>query len=768
MFSTQQRSYVPMAALIALCGLCGARATVAQEGGETVRSLEEVVVTAQKREQRLIDVPVSITALTADEISRRALTGADDYLRGVPGVNQVGDSNGVAGQGIIIRGLETTTGAQNYYSGATVGTYFGETPTTGSQGLLGSNVDIKLIDVERVEVLRGPQGTSFGSSSMGGTVRTIPVAPRLDEYEGRLSAGYSSTSGYGDRNYKLEAVANLPLMTDKFALRAVGYTHQDSGYYRNTAASNAAFQAAIAPFGVPQNFATDEQRMGDYSVSGGRVAALFQPGGKLRFTLNYLNQTSETDGSPLQNVGDFEQVMLRAPPEHASEGRTAAYWDANIEITNAVLEYDAGWADLLTTYSYIDGGGDTSYTVFGPFFPLSLAARPVSFLANMSHREHVGEVRLVTKLQGAWDFQAGLYAESKDDSYHIPSTIWYGSPASNPYAPGQRDVGTQTLTYDMKQQAAFGEVTWRFHPQLTLTGGARVFEFERDDRSAGTGAFWGNYDVRADIDASDAIFRANLSYKPLEDALLYAGWSQGFRLGRSQGLSPPNCDANGDGSVDGMALTFADALRVRSDTVDSYEIGGKFSMGRRLFIDAAVFRMDWTDIPVNVRPVATCPLTINAGSARSQGLELQARIQATESLGIDVGGSYVRARLVSDVPLAGFKDGYRLPAPEYNANLGLQQDFTVDGHKVFVRLDAMYIGDFFGNLNQTPNTKVSDYVKLDARARIAIKDVTLDLYVDNVTNEDAFTSRSHYTFGGSQYGYRLRPRTVGLQLMLDF
>lgn len=764
----RQQSYQSAVALITLCATFGAGAALAQDGTDASRVIEEVYVTAQKREQRLVDVPVSITTLTADDISERALVSAEDYLRGVPGVNQVGDSNGVAGQSIVIRGLETTTGAQNYYSGATVGSYFGETPTTGSQGLLGSNVDIKLIDIERVEVLRGPQGTSFGSSSMGGTVRTIPVAPNLDSYGLEIGVDYSVTSGRGDNNYKINGVANLPLAEGRFAIRAVGYSHEASGYYRNTAASNAAFQAAIAPFGVPRNFAINEERMGDYSATGGRLAALFQPSESLRFTLSYLNQTTASDGLPLQNVGYFEQVMLQVPPEHSRKGRAAAFWDANIEIVNAVVEYDAGWADVLATYSYLEGGSDTAYTVFGPFFPLAFGALPVSFLANMDHRENVGEVRLVSKLDGNLNFLAGVYAESKDDSYLIPSTIWYGSPSSNPYAADQRDVGRQTLLYDMKQKAAFGEVTWEFMSDFSITGGVRAFDFERNDRSAGNGVFWGNYDVSGGIDTSDSIFRANVSYKPRQDALIYAGWSQGFRLGRAQGLSPPNCDANNDARVDGMSLTVAAATNVDSDTVDSYEIGGKFKLGSRIYVDTALFRMDWKDIPVNVRPVATCPLTINAGEARSQGVELQARMRMTDSLSIDLGGSYIKAELTADVPLAGFRDGFRLPAPKYNGNLGVQQEFSVAGREAFVRFDAIYIGNFYGNLNQTPNTFVDSYVKLDALARITVNNVKFDLYVDNLTDEDAFTGRSHYTFGGPRYGYRLRPRTVGMQLTLDY
>ncbi|MBL8265607.1 TonB-dependent receptor plug domain-containing protein, partial [Steroidobacter sp.] len=165
--------------------------------------IEEIVVTATKRAESLSKVPASIAVVAADEIDRRGLVSAEDYLRGIPGVSQVANQTGAA---IVIRGIETSPQAQNFSAGTTVATYFGETPTTNSAGLGGgSNVDLKLVDIERVEVLRGPQGTAFGNSSLGGAVRTIPVAPKLNAAEGKVGVGYSVTSGTGGDNTMVQA-----------------------------------------------------------------------------------------------------------------------------------------------------------------------------------------------------------------------------------------------------------------------------------------------------------------------------------------------------------------------------------------------------------------------------------------------------------------------------------------------------------------------------------------------------------------------------------
>ena len=159
------------------------------KAGEQEPSLSEIVVTATRRAENIQDVPLSIAAVTADDIAQRNFVSEEDYLRTIPGVNQVDE---VGSSAIIIRGVETSPSFQNFASGPTVATYFGETSTTASAGLTGgSNVDIKLVDIDRVEVLRGPQGTTFGSSSLGGAVRIIPAAPKLDEFGGEVAANYS-------------------------------------------------------------------------------------------------------------------------------------------------------------------------------------------------------------------------------------------------------------------------------------------------------------------------------------------------------------------------------------------------------------------------------------------------------------------------------------------------------------------------------------------------------------------------------------------------
>lgn len=736
----------------------------------------ELVVTAQKREQRLIDVPISIAAVTADDIDRRNLVGSEDYLRGIPGVNHVDQGSGTR-LAIVIRGLETSPAGQNFATGPTVATYFGETPTTNSAGITGgANVDLKLVDIDRVEVLRGPQGTAFGNASLGGAVRVIPKAPRADRFEGHVAAGYSHTGG-GGANHQIEGAINLPLIADKLALRAVAYRFEDSGYYRNVAAADPAFQAnVVTPMGA-QAFAANKDEIGSSTFSGARLSALFQATDDLRVTVSYATQKVEVDDYAVANRPGYVQAVLQVAPEHAVRGEKWGVSDADIDLFNLTAEYDLGWADLLATYSHINSGSVYARAFTGEPTNTTWA---LSQLGRSKHREDSGEIRLATKFDGPLNVLAGVYAEDHDDAGSF-DYVWYGAPSSNLFPPS-RNIGTQLDTRTLRQTAVFGELSWEILPALTLTGGARYYDYERVGRIDNSGRLFVGASLiptttRMESKASGTNLRANLSYKPNDASLLYASFSQGFRLGKPQaGLPAGACDLNGDGLVDGTnGVTIQSTRRLGSDEVDSYELGAKFSLlDRRLLVAADVFRMDWSGVPVSVRaPVAPhgCgqAYNANAGAARSEGVEGQLNFSITPAMRLDLGASYIDARLTKDAPALGVLRGARLPgSPKVNANLGVQYEFAVRGHPAFVRADAIYVGSFYGNLQESPPTKAGDYVKIDLSGRLTLGSVKVDAFVKNLTDEDSFVFRGTAAPALVDYGFRLRPRTVGVQVAYDF
>jgi outer membrane receptor protein involved in Fe transport len=231
---------------------------------------------------------------------------------------------------------------------------------------------------------------------------------------------------------------------------------------------------------------------------------------------------------------------------------------------------------------------------------------------------------------------------------------------------------------------------------------------------------------------------------------------------------PPTCDADNDGIVDGSDVSIASTRSIDSDLLDSYEIGGKFSLfDRRMTLDTAVYRIEWEGLPISAT-AGTCLVgyTANAGAATSEGVEFQASLLLAEGLRLEFGAGYTEAELAK--PGLGAPAGSRLPgSPKVNANLAAQYDFNVVGHKAFVRVDSVYAGKFYGDLFQTEGLAAGDYIKVDARAGVTIKRLSVELFVRNATNEDAYTWRSTF-IQEPLYGYRLRPRTIGIQLGYSF
>lgn len=751
---------------------------------EESTKLEEIVVTAQKREEKLSEVPISIAVVSTEEINRRGLVSSEDYLRGIPGVSQEGRLGGM--QAIVIRGLETAPASQNYSAGTTVATYFGETPTSNTAGTGGdTNVDIKLVDIQRVEVLRGPQGTAFGNSSLGGAIRTIPIPPRLDRMEGSVKAMIGSTSGNGGLDNMAQGVVNIPLVTDRLALRAVGYRFENSGYYKNVAGSDPAFQAGTVAEHGAQAFASNDDEAGAQEFVGGRLSMLFQATDQWKVAVNYLNQKTESgDGvgiAGLASTGGYTQALYQVAPEHVDGGRTHGWLDTDIRIANATTEYDLGWGQLAASYSNTKSG--TDYAV-----PLTLFGVDWAGSGGLlsSHGEDNAEVRLTTRLSGPLNFLAGVYHEKIDDDYGF--SYWYfGDPATNDICGaacnGVRYFGQIDRQDWLKQTAAFGEVTWQIVDGLALTGGVRRYDFDRRIRIGLSGPLFGESVTDTQTDASGNNYRGNLSYKINPNTMVYASWAQGFRLGRPQApLSSARCDRNNDGILDGSSgITIASTGTVTSDSVENFELGAKLSLGGRLTISADVFRIDWTDVPVRAlapgEPGSAnddgsgCGLAYNtnAGEARSEGLELQATWQVNDAFRVDVGGSYIDAHLTKDAPALGAREGDRLPgSAKVNASVGLQYEFEVQGRKAYVRTDSIYAGSFYNNFAESSDLQAGGYVKVDATGGISLGSLNVELFVRNLTNRDAFTNRDVSPGLGPFYGYRLRPRNFGLQLGYSF
>lgn len=743
-------------------------------GRDKSRELGEVIVTATKREERVEDIPVSIAVIGNQDIERRGLIGMQDYLRSIPGVNQI--DRGSKDNSIVIRGITTQPDSENSLSGATVGSYFDETPITGAGGFAAGGIDVRPVDIDRIEILRGPQGTAFGSSSLGGTLRMIPTKPKLDGFSMKAQIAYSDTGGAGSDNSMIQGVVNIPVVEDTFALRAVGYRYDESGFYRNVASADPGAVARATNYGLADYVNGFTQNdVGQIISTGGRLAGLWKPTDKLNLSFNFLTQKIEQDGNPVASVGKYEQALLPVAPQGRVRGEAGDISDTNMDLVNAVLNYDLGWGTLTAAGSWVNGDSAIASDLWEGFpFPGSAT------YAN-DFESYTGETRVASQLDGRFQFLAGLYFENVKEG-SLSTVDWPGDAATNPLTlfglPVTNPLLLQQVGRDRDQRAVFGEVSYDLTDKLTATVGGRFFKYDKDESSLREGGFaglpiGGGTPSDFDSDESDSSFKANVSYEPVKDALVYASWAEGFRLGKPQaGLSPGLCDQNNDGLVDNSTVSIESTQRVDSDFLENYEIGTKFALfNRRMAVDASVYHIKWDGLPITT--FVTCsPIgyTANAGAATSDGIELQASVFVADGLRVDLGGGYTKAELSEDAPGLGAQDGARLPgSPKFSANLAAQYDFNLSGHNAFVRADSVYTGKFYGDLLESPGTEAGGYTKIDARAGVAVRNLSVELFVRNLTNEDAFTWRTIIVGNTNPFlGYRLRPRTVGIQLGYSF
>ena len=713
-----------------------------QENGDWL--LEEVVVTATKRETSLQDTAMSISALSGDTIEKRNLVSMDDYLRTLPGVSM--QDRGAGQNSIVIRGMATNPQIED----STTAVYFGGVPVTGlgasgNTGLAGSG-DIKLADIERIEVLRGPQGTLYGSGSIGGTVRVLPASPDLGKTEGKILTRYSHTGKAGEDNTMVQAVLNLPLVEDTFAVRGVIYQFDNSGYVKNVAASrpSARISEAVELHGAT---ARDQNDRGEERYKGYRLSALWDAGDLFDVKLSHLQQDISQDGQPEVNLdlGLFEQVRLSTGEAGTVGGE---FMSADLELTSLEVDFDLGWSRLVSTSSWVDYDSNVVTDLPYSFFPDS---EPYSNDNSAVTESFFEEIRLVSQSESSLQFVAGLYYEDIETDINTLWT-WSGDPSLNPLPIDQRPSWMGVNTEKVEQKAVFGELSYTLLDDFELTVGGRHFDYDREDIAE----FNGGDPTSADINETGQNYKANLSYTN-DDDLFYMQWSEGFRLG-SGSAQAPVCTAAGVVVQD-----------VDSDRSENFELGVKSALvDGRINLNVAVYRINWDDIPVSINTDG-CVHTVNAGKAKSEGVEVEIQAGLTENLRLDISASYVDAVLANDSSIG--QKGMDLPgSADINFSLGAQYDFLLFGDvESFARLDYAYIGEYFSTIAKT-DVSAGDFGQVDMKVGVELNNISADLFVDNLTDEDGLTWTESVltTFSPSRRGYRIRPRTVGINLQYQF
>lgn len=756
-FNRQLLQRTSKLAILSSAALCCALPTAVAQENENGRDV--ITVTATKRETNLLETPVAVSVVGENEINQRRLVGMEDYLAGLPGVTF--SDRGAGSNTINIRGIGL---GDQLDPNTPVGSYFGETPITGLgtrvNGNAAGNADIKMVDINRVEVLRGPQGTLYGTGSMGGTVRIIPNAPNLQEVEGKLAAQYSVTGENGGDNYMAQAVVNAPLIEDVLAVRMAAYRFENDGVVRNVAGSNPTPNIlAVLDAG---GFAEDQEHVGGDKYEGVRVSALWQPIDDFKATFSYLKQSIEQDGGKEVETtlpGRYETARVKI----GNQGLGDEFIDSTVGIANLVLEYDLGWGSVLNSTSLIntEGRSDVDLTFLGASLTVSFLG--TSSLNTKNDEIFVNEFRFVSDFEGPFQVLAGMYYEDRE-VYRDQEINWRGAP------PGPETVfAIQSMNERTQRQiAGFGELEFTPFDPLTITFGARYFNFEQGIPLSVSGGV--TLSDQGTLESTDGFnFKANVSYQVTDQLFAYAQWAQGFREPRIQGQVIPEFDADNDGLVefaDGIEREVQEGL-LDPDEVDTYEAGIKFQLAdNRITGSLTGFYTDWTGIPIvpSLTEFAGAALYFNAGEATSKGVEFETTAEPVEDLIFQVSTSWVETTLGADAAGLG-TEGADLPgSADFNAHAALQKRFQVGGNDAFARGDYTYVGGY--QTSFVAGEESGDYHLLDFSAGVTIDNVDLGVFVKNLTNADDFTWIDNIFFTGR--AYRLRPRTIGVNASFSF
>ena len=777
--NTRKTLLASMVGLFAAGGL----STAAAQETESARAqgvLDEIIVTSTRRAESLNDAALSVAAIGGDEIDKRNLSEMNDYLRTIPGVSFV--DQGVGRNAVVIRGLTIDPEQEAEQNGPTVGVYFGEV-SIGGLSSLGGSADLRMVDLERVEVLRGPQGTLFGSGSLGGAVRNMPMAPDLSEFGGNINTSYSNTAEFGGDNTKLEAVLNIPLIEDELAIRVVAYDHQNEGYIKNIAGTQLENNGPVSPFydvaDAVADFGGEElyqnkNRVGDADYTGGRISALWTATDELSVTLQYITQDVEQEGFPYAQLvtgGYTQAVMQTGENVPALLGKGQGLKD-DIEISNLVLEYDIGWATITSSSAWLKNDSEFNYDT-ASFF----GGSPSIQFMSQTQDVFTEELRLVSQSTGPMQYILGLYYEDIEadrEAYTYATADLDTFLLGTPFGDENPLVAVALIDKEVKQFSVYGEVSYEFTEQVTLSAGARRFDYERSDLTVQTGVF-GNTTNAGESDETGTNLKLNLSYQIDEDKLLYAQWSEGFRLGNTNRQLPKSiCDVNDDGLLDGTTAALSSSFD--SDTTENFEIGAKLSLlDNRLQVNASIYNIDWNGIPIRVFPgklpeqeeqICFDGVVVNVAEASSQGFELETRYQVSSDFTVNFSGAYTSVELAKDTPVLGAINGDRLPGtPEYNLNLSFEYDFEISGNPSYLRSSYSYVSDFYKQVGEKGD-RGGDYGQVNLSLGVALGQFNVDLFADNLTNEDALTSIGAL-FPDSR-AWRLRPRTIGLNVGYQF
>ncbi|GAA0332662.1 TonB-dependent receptor [Sphingomonas oligophenolica] len=703
----------------------------------------DIIVTAQKRSESILNVPAGVSVVSAQTLEALHATQLTDVSSYVPAF-QV-DSGGSAGQTTIsIRGIAPIGRA------STVATYIDETPVGSSTTYNGGNsfqLDLLPYDVERYEILRGPQGTLYGASSMGGLLKYVLSAPSLDKFAVRAGGDLTGIKGGGKVGGGVRANVSGPIVEGK-----LGFV--------------ASYALQHAP-GFIDNAVTGAQDQNSVEQQSARLGLYFKPLDGLTIKVNGLWQRTKTrgnatmplDGTTLRPLyGDLQDNNLVDQP-----------FQKTIKIVSGGIEYKGEQVDIISATSYAETSvsqtQDASYSYGVAFAAFGLPAGKSAYSYRLGLKKFTQELRVQSAGTGPFQWTiGGFYTYEDSTNFQSPSALTMAGVS----IPGLDPIFIARLPSTYKEYAAFGNVNYSLTDQLEVFGGLRYAQNRQVFSEFATGAI-----LPAPISQPNQKSKENVTtysvgarFKPTSTTMVYARVATGYRPGG------PNL------AIPGVPPMF------KSDKLTNYEVGVKAHTTDNMFaIDAAAFLIDWKDIQLLTNGGgAGFNYIANGTKARSEGVEANLTIRPVAGLDVNGTFAYIHSVLSADAPLAGGVKGDRLPSiPKLSGSVSASytQDLVADWSGTFgfgLRLVDRRLADFMQDPNTglpAPRYRLPGYAALDLNASVTDGRYTFRLFAKNITDKRAYSSynaQNNQAFGNiTQVNAAIiQPRTIGAAFDVKF
>ncbi|MFY8328793.1 TonB-dependent receptor [Pseudoalteromonas sp. ZZD1] len=775
------------------------------------KAIETIQITATRRAGSVQEAPLNITALDGDVIKDQNIGDLEDVARWVPGLT-ISDQGGREGSPIIVRGLNTNT-SDRISDGGTVATYVGEIPL---------NIDLRLTDVDRVEVLIGPQGTLYGAGTLGGAIRYLLKQPELDITEGQVTGDVFSIDESDGTGGEFGLVFNTPLIDDVLAVRASVNYYTNPGYIDyNYVVQNPGVSNPNPDFTNEQDVSANLRSVNDVNdeqITTGRLSLRWQANEDIDATLNYFYQKQENGGNSTSQYNSLSDssALQGMVGQYENAARVLEPGEEENDLLSLEIKADLGFAELVSASgwsSYEQSGQrdqtDLLYDIWSGYadFPAFVGQT----LDTSTRDSFTQELRLVSNSDSAFNWIIGGYYNKlethSDDREYTPglTEFWGGG------IPNVQDDLEYILISDSEttEKALFGEVGYAFTEQFNVTLGARFYEYDVSTTSgSATPLYSGDFASLDDlamenVSASDNgnLFKFNASYTFDSGVLAYFTVSEGFRIGGGNGIAPcPEVLPEQQ-----IVCAYPDEEDYEPDTTVNYELGFKSSWFRnRLHFNAALFNVDWNDAQVGSATVNGQELiTSNAGAANSKGVEISSRAMIADNWTAYATYAYAKAELTEDAPgLLGIlgedyaqyqayydgADGARLPgAPEHQFSFGLRYEQDVLNDKLLsINYGMTAQSDTITKVGlKADGETLAGYALSNLSAKLTGDMWSATLYVDNLFDKYAFTSvRRDKSWAGMAkyeelnkelpdlqrvYGhYTTAPRTIGMKFTYNF